>query len=76
MTIVPSNSGKFVKEMFIFPIYKVVPKRFRTGSPVDVYRKYYQNKLTEWVKREKPIIPRWTNKSKPDWLDIPEYKEV
>lgn len=48
---------------------QVMPAMHVDSSTVVAYRNYYRDKMTEWQSRDKKIIPKWTNRAVPGWLE-------
>jgi len=55
----------------VFPM--AMPEKFKVLGIFDqtrAYKRYLNEKFKEWLDREKPIKVEWTNRVKPDWVEV------
>ena len=55
------------------PMPQCMPDEFKTEDSTVAYKKYYVAKLLEWISRDKPLKPKWTNASIPEWISLTGY---
>lgn len=54
----------------VTPFPQCMPDEFKQSDAEEAYKNYLNFKYSEWMSRDKPLIPRWTVRPMPSWVRI------